>query len=90
MRAIGETETGEIIYNELYCDVCENMSGPRTRFDDCLSCGATRVERLKESHGQLTLMVLNNLKREMEFQADQYRKKFSELTIKLEVNIEIS
>lgn len=90
MKSIGETETGEVIYNELSCDVCEQMSGPRTRFDNCLNCNATREERVKQGRIKFVKMSLNGLLKCVEIQANTYSKKFPELSIKLDFKIDIT
>jgi len=84
MKPIGENEKGEVIYNELSCDICEEMSGPRTRFDICLNCQATRDERVKAGHWKLIDMYLSNHKKIMDDKAKRLEKKYH---LKIDVSI---
>ncbi len=88
MKMIGENEKGEVIYDELNCDVCETMTGPRTRYDNCLECGATKEKRVRAGYRKLADLFLSNYRNNMIAEADRLRKKFG-LEIKLTVEFEI-
>lgn len=90
MKMIGEDKLGNVVYNELHCDVCERMSGPRSRYDDCLNCGATREERIKAGHIILADLFLSNYKNNMIAEANRLKEKYSELEIKINVEFDIS
>jgi len=88
MKMIGIDKLKNIVYDELNCDVCGKMSGPRSRYDNCLNCGATREERLKAGHIKIADLYLSNYKNNMIAEANRLKELF-QLDIKIDVEFDI-
>lgn len=76
MKPIGKDEKGNSIFDELNCDVCGIMTGPRTLYDDCLNCGATKTERIVAGRKGIADMRLSVYKKVLLAQAEDIKERF--------------
>lgn len=88
MKPIGEDEKGNSIFDELNCDVCGVMTGPRTLYNDCLNCGATKTERIVAGRMQIADMQMSTYKQVLESQAENIRQKYG-FQVDLEIKYRI-
>lgn len=76
-------ENGINIYDELNCDVCGEMSGPRSLYDCCLKCGATREERVIAGRKIYADLIISCMKTDILWKANELSKR---LGIKISVD----
>lgn len=77
------------IYDELNCDACGEMSGPRSLYDRCLKCGATREERVVAGRKKYADLILRSNKTLLEVTAKDLSERL-DLKIDLKVEYEIA